>query len=619
MNEAMARLFGLSIPLVLGLSYPANAASTFTVQVAANQTQGTFKDLLGVNKPPNFAGKTPGTSYDGSNLYTSFGVSQIRLHDSGLDLCSIYKAATRLNVSTTPQVSVTSCTITASGAIPHFMWTPTSSADADLNNPDNYDFTSADDAILKSVNSGAKIYLGLAQNYNGPNDTTDSVAWAKVATNIYKHVIGKFKPTTGIAVDPAYIEIHNEPDGGFWRGSVSTFNTLYIEMNLRIRAAAAEAGKNVLVGGPGFTRDVLAKSKQTDNVAYGFINNVGASTLDYYSAHLYDKCGSATLQSSATFLRSLRALVDGQGGVGKPIHISEWNIGLGTECGNSYYADQRNQSYASGLLTLMQDPAQNIQAAHYYAGVTVMSLFDFTSVSGKVRVNPASWAFWAHAKLNQNTVLSTTVCPVSGSCAAGYAADANAVVAVTGQKDNRITSIVSNDSADTVNYTLRLSDLSGNVASARISNPPQGAQDIAVSGNPFIADSSALAGLLSSVTSELRQGQTVSSGKMDLTLSLPAHSVQVVEIWPGLATVPASNAQMDCLFNWGETQYPSLLSPAKTASQFAAGYYYRYYSGTKAYLGISSADQNLYYYSSTGNSGILNLGAATQWISTAGC
>lgn len=53
----------------------------------------------------------------------------------------------------------------------------------------------------------------------------DPVAWAKIATNIYKHVLGLFKPTAGIAVDPAYVEIFNEPDGGAWQGQTSTFNT----------------------------------------------------------------------------------------------------------------------------------------------------------------------------------------------------------------------------------------------------------------------------------------------------------------------------------------------------------------------------------------------------------
>src|SRR4029079_13687064 len=101
---------------------------------------------------------------------------------------------------------------------------------------------------------------------------------------------------------------------------------------------------------------------------------------------LYDKCANATLSSSATFLRSLRALVDGQGGAGKPLQITEWNIGLGQQCGNALYAEQRLQSYASGVLTLMQDPAQAIEAAHFYAGVTIMSLFDFTSAANAVRI-----------------------------------------------------------------------------------------------------------------------------------------------------------------------------------------------------------------------------------------
>ena len=381
-------------------------SGTFTVEVNAAQTQGTIKDLLGVNKTPLFNAKDGLTSYDASSLYMAFGVSQARLHDTGIDLCTIYKAATKLNVGVSPAVPVSGCQLTG-GNGNRFSWTPTSSADADINNPDNYDFTAMDQGVLKLVAAGSKIYLGLAQDFNGPNDTSDPVAWAKVSANIYRHLIGQFKPTAGIAVDPNFVEIHNEPDGGFWRGDAATFNTLYTESNTRIRAAAA--GKSLKVGGAGFTRSILTSSKQSGNPANGFIATMGAANLDFYSAHLYDKCANASLTASATFLRALRALVDSGGGTGKPLHITEWNIGLGTECGNTLFAEQRTQSFGSGLLTLMQDPAYNIEAAHYYAGVTVMSLFDFTSVANAVRVNPAAWGFWAHNKLRGTTGLTTPV------------------------------------------------------------------------------------------------------------------------------------------------------------------------------------------------------------------
>jgi hypothetical protein len=588
-------------------------ADNVTVEVDTAQPQGAVKDLLGVNKGPTFSAKQGSTTYDATLLYAQFGITQARLHDSGIDLCTIYKAATRTNAAnSTP---VLGCTLTSSGGIPHFIWTPTSSADSDLNNPDNYDFSVADEQLSKSAAAGAKIYLGLAQNYNGPNDTTDPVSWAKVATNIYKHVIGVFKPTTGIALDPAFVEIHNEPDGGFWRGDAATFLTLYKETTQRVRTAAGAAGHAVVVGGPGFTRDVLTNSKQSGNVANGFISAAGAGTLDFYSAHLYDKCATATLPASATFLRSLRALVDAQGGSGMPIHISEWNIGLGNDCGESLYADQRTQSYDAGILILMQDPAQAITAAHYYAGVTVMSLFDFNSAPGSVKVNPSAWAFWAFNQLKGATVLSTQVCPQSGSCVAGYAAESMSVMAYSGKTNDRQLTIITNDSASTVSYTFRAKGLSGSSANLIIHNPPQGTQTLAVTGNPAAPSSSAVSAMMASISDTTLNAQAINNGQLSTSLSIPAHSLQLIEL-QGASSGP-TQTQLDCLFNWGEKSYPSLLSPAAQLSQSQAPYYYRYYASSHSYVGSSSTDQHLYYLASDGR--LLDLGAATGWVATAGC
>jgi len=282
-----------------------------------------------------------------------------------------------------PAQAVGGCELSGTGGIPTFSWTPISSADADLGNPADYDFSGADTALSEIAGAGAAVYLRLGESYNGPNHTADPVAWAKVAANIYRHVIGAFKPSIGVAaVDPVYVEVHNEPDGGFWRGSAAEFHTLFRETVTRVRAVAAAAGRTVRIGGPGFTRSILTTATVAGNPANGFVGAVGADSLDFYSAHHYGSCSTATLAASASFLRSLRALVDGQGGAGKPIHVTEWNIGLGTQCGSALYAEPRMQSWTSGVLTLMQEPAYRIEAAHFYSGVPIMSLFDFTTVSG---------------------------------------------------------------------------------------------------------------------------------------------------------------------------------------------------------------------------------------------
>ena len=67
---------------------------------------------------------------------------------------------------------------------------------------------------------------------------------------------------------------------------------------------------------------------------------------------------------------------------------------------------------------------------------------------------------------------------------------------------------------------------------------------------------------------------------------------------PALAaaeSVVLSSAETDCLFNWGEDSYPTTFTPRRPASTSAAPYYYRRYTGTNVYLGVSSTDNHLVY------------------------
>ncbi len=82
-------------------------------------------------------------------------------------------------------------------------------------------------------------------------------------------------------------------------------------------------------------------------------------------------------------------------------------------------------------------------------------------------------------------------------------------------------------------------------------------------------------------------------------------------------TAPVGNA--DCLFSWAEKSYPALFAPAGATSTTSAPYYYRYYSRTDAYLGTSSVDNHVYYKGPATNNSIVDEGALTTWLATAGC
>ena len=91
--------------------------------------------------------------------------------------------------------------------------------------------------------------------------------------------------------------------------------------------------------------------------------------------------------------------------------------------------------------------------------------------------------------------------------------------------------------------------------------------------------------------------------------------------WSAARTVSVSAgavsiAGADCLFNWAERNHPALFAPSGAASATSAPYYYRFYAGTRAYLGVSTVDGNVYYLA--GNR-LDNVGPLASWRVTAGC
>jgi hypothetical protein len=92
------------------------------------------------------------------------------------------------------------------------------------------------------------------------------------------------------------------------------------------------------------------------------------------------------------------------------------------------------------------------------------------------------------------------------------------------------------------------------------------------------------------------------------------HGMLSVEI---TSSDPAPVSRPDCLFNWAEKNYSPLFSPASTASQTSAPYYYRYYQNTNSYLGVSFLNDHVYYLGPDG--ALQDVGQLSAWLTTADC
>lgn len=76
-----------------------------------------------------------------------------------------------------------------------------------------------------------------------------------------------------------------------------------------------------------------------------------------------------------------------------------------------------------------------------------------------------------------------------------------------------------------------------------------------------------------------------------------------------------AGASARCLFDWAETNYASLFTPASTSTT-GGGYTYRCYTATGNCLGVGNTDNHLWFYSA----GRLNdLGLLTNWLTPANC
>lgn len=82
------------------------------------------------------------------------------------------------------------------------------------------------------------------------------------------------------------------------------------------------------------------------------------------------------------------------------------------------------------------------------------------------------------------------------------------------------------------------------------------------------------------------------------------------------APAPAASPAADCLFNWAETQYPTLFAPSGGSAQVEGNYYYRAYATSGSHLGVANGRV---WMTSAAAADVADLGALTEWLATASC
>ncbi|MDP2224798.1 amidohydrolase [Nitrosomonas sp.] len=80
----------------------------------------------------------------------------------------------------------------------------------------------------------------------------------------------------------------------------------------------------------------------------------------------------------------------------------------------------------------------------------------------------------------------------------------------------------------------------------------------------------------------------------------------------------SSEEKINCVFNWAEGKYSGALAPSGATTQISGAYSYRHYPGTKAYLGVSSADHHLYYMNEDDGQ-LHDQGLLVNWLLVSEC
>lgn len=512
--------------------YPTDAVA---VVMDASLVTQPFKDLLGVNRSPLFEGKTPGgfstgETYNGSALLDAFGISEIRLHDAGVDLCEIFLGDELWDYSGSSPALASQCHSDSSNGRPHLLWRV--KAGVNLDDPELYDFSSLDANLALLNQYGFRLYLRLGESFDGPNDTDTPDAWATVARNIYQHATGAFAPGA-ISQTPRFVEIHNEPDGMFWVGSNEDFYTLYRTTFDTLQQADSVSLPGV--GGSGFVHQSSSTLSDSHSLTGGFIPAVGLSRLDFFSAHFYGSCDQASYSELIDWLDDIRSGLALNQADQLPLHVTEWNIGLGSRCGNAFFTQPRLQSFVAGALAVMQLDKYKIEAAHYYSGMPVMSLF--SQENNQFFVNPAAWSFLAHSQLVGGNLVETRLCQ-NGICLDldESVSDASSLLYRQGvvsmavlQPNGELNGILVNDQDRDQKVVLQIRGRQLTGRQVAVHQPPEAGADIQripmiKEGNISVPQAESVQAALSEFAKETIKTLDWDKGAATVELTVPAYS-----------------------------------------------------------------------------------------------
>lgn len=333
-----------------------------SVSVDFNNITGKFKPMHGVGQPP-----LTGLSNSLFHYLTRAGIPYSRLHDVGdwmggglyVDIPNIFQ-----------------------------------DFDADVNNPDSYDFAYTDKIIEGLIAAGCEPYFRLGVTIENAHmikahrifPPKDFEKWAQICEHIIRHYNEGW--ANGFEFNITYWEIWNEPDdcytdetAAMWKGTPEQFYRLY---SLTAKHLKKCFGDSIKVGGYGHCGVYeFAKDKNLEGIGHedtyiydftitflhGFLKHLNETQapLDFFSWHVYDNCHPSTKDDFliiAEHADYCRRILDHYGFVNTEHHLNEWNLWT-----NRYKRDSEvGAAKTLGFMLMMQNTSTDVMC-FYDAGL----------------------------------------------------------------------------------------------------------------------------------------------------------------------------------------------------------------------------------------------------------
>ena len=257
--------------------------------------------------------------------------------------------------------------------------------DADVNNPENYDFECTDMCVSDTMSVGTQVYYRLGARIEhgkkvGTFPPKDYLKWAEICEHIIRHYNEGW--ADGFHYNITYWEIWNEPDcinadgsNPCWQGTEDDFVDFFCVAQKYLK----ERFPALKIGGPAFCSINTVNRPEKERFIKKFFSELRKRNipLDFFSFHRY----TDEPIKMKSYIAQARNHCDIHGYTDTEIHLNEWNYVRGW-LGDDWTYTLRSEkglkgaSFVTGAMAIGQDSALDMLMYYDARPCSMNGMFD---------------------------------------------------------------------------------------------------------------------------------------------------------------------------------------------------------------------------------------------------